>query len=610
MRQSDLGGVPCFYASAPPPPFAATLIFRVGRVDETFRTSGMTHLAEHLLMPTEPPAEFERNARVEVLYAVFWASGLQDEVLRFLTDTCAAIEDPALDRIETERQILETEAAGRSWGPVDGTIAMRFGLNGAGIVGSEEIALAWAGPGDVRDWLRRYLTAGNAVCWMTGRPPAGFRLALPPGGRIDPPDSVALPQVETPAAYDDGPPGQVHLALEGERSTALVAGLNILHDRVWRVLRYERGLAYEIGHSYDPLSAKRAHAVLWVDSLEQNVDSAATALLELFDDLCTNGPKPEELAEEARGARRGLEDVLRMPGILHVSACEELLGREYSPEDLVREKEALQPRDVAEALARARESLLLILPEGARRPSGFSAYPMSSAKRVEGRRFSLKSLPLSKAVRRTALVVGDDGISFEGDDGSVSTVLFDECVGMTRWADGSRTAYGRDGFRVFVDPTAWRGGKDIVRFLDERLPDELVVTMEPDLEEHVERVQHLAGTKLDRRWTVSDELKALPTTLERSEVVLTIAEADRGWRTGLLAVTDQRVLWFYADKADRTLSLARGEISSVRSSPGTRGLASAKVRLVHDDEELEFTGVEPRERASEIEELLSRGGDA
>ena len=83
VQKTDLGGVSCFYGDAPPP-FAATLIFRVGRVDETLRTSGLTHLVEHLVMPAEPPGRYERNARVDGLFAIFWASGRRDEVLEFV----------------------------------------------------------------------------------------------------------------------------------------------------------------------------------------------------------------------------------------------------------------------------------------------------------------------------------------------------------------------------------------------------------------------------------------------------------------------------------------------------------------------------------------------
>lgn len=604
VERTDLGGIPCFYGDAPPP-FGATLIFRVGRVDETLRTSGLTHLVEHLLMPAEPPGDYERNARVEALFAVFWASGRPDEVFEFLTDTCSAIREPPLQRIEIERQILQTEAAGRGYGPIDGTLALRYGAVGPGLVGHDEHALAWVGPDEVTEWITERLTAENAACWMTGRPPSSFELDLPSGERIAPPEPTLIEGLDKPTCFSVGPPGQVAVAMQGERSTALSSTFDIFRSRAWRTLRYEKGFAYEIGDWYEPLSASTSAAVLWLDSLEHNVRQASDGLIELLDDLCTKGPTAEELADDARGARRIHDDPLSIPAQLHYSATETLLGRSYSLEEIVREKEALTPAVAAEALAAAKANMLLVLPEGVEPPEGIGQYPLNASARVEGRRFPAKGLRLYKEVRRTALFLGPAGLSAESANGDLSTVLFAECELILHWSDGSRTLFSRDGFKVHVDPTAWRNGKEIVAALDAELSPDLVVRMERELIDRISEVDSLVKEKLKRRWVVSEELESLPDVLGDDERLLTFAEANRGLRAGLLVVTDRRVLWVYAPKPERLVDVARADVRSVRARKGTPMLTNAKVWVETPDEVVQFTDIVPRERAGEIRDLLA-----
>ena len=609
VQKTDLGGVSCFYGDAPPP-FAATLIFRVGRVDETLRTSGLTHLVEHLVMPAEPPGRYERNARVDGLYAIFWASGQRDEVLEFVGDTCAAIREPPLHRIETERQILQTEAAGRGYGPIDGAMALRYGAIGPGLLGHDEHGLAWVGPEEVSHWIAERLTADNAACWLTGRPPSGFTLDLPSGQLLAPPEPTLIEGVDKPTYFPVGPPGQVAVAMEGERSTALSTAFEILRGRAWRTLRYEKGFAYEIGDWYEPLSASTSAAVLWVDSLEHNARPASEGLLELLDDLCTKGPTAEELADEARGARRALDDPLSISAELHYSATEALLGRSYSLEEIVRKKEALSAVEAAEALAAARANMLLVLPEGVEPPQGISQYPLNASRRVEGRRFRAKGLRLYKEVRGTALLLAPEGLSVESASGDRSTVLFADCELVLHWSDGSRTLFGRDGFKIHVDPTAWRKGNEIVASIDAELSPDLIVRMERELSDRISAVDSLVKEKLKRRWVVSEELDSLPELLEDDERLLTFAEANRGLRAGLLVVTDRRVLWVYAPKPERMLDVARADVRSVRARKGTPLLADAKVWVETPDEVVEFEDIVPRERAGEIRDLLSGGGES
>jgi hypothetical protein len=58
----------------------------------------------------------------------------------------------------------------------------------------------------------------------------------------------------------------------------------------------------------------------------------------------------------------------------------------------------------------------------------------------------------------------------------------------------------------------------------------------------------LADEKLKRRWVVETELSLLPDV--QDEQPLTMAEASRGMRAGLLVVTDRRLLFLFSGLTD------------------------------------------------------------
>ena len=97
-------------------PFVAYLLIRMGRVDETLLTSGLSHLLEHVVLSTEWPGD-EFNATVTPLVTQFWFGGEQAEATDRLTQTLAAISEPPLPRIPRERRFCarrSTDAAGPS----------------------------------------------------------------------------------------------------------------------------------------------------------------------------------------------------------------------------------------------------------------------------------------------------------------------------------------------------------------------------------------------------------------------------------------------------------------------------------------------------------------
>ena len=145
VRRTDIDGVPVFWTESSMP-FVAYLLIRMGRVDETLLTSGLSHLLEHVVLSTEWPDD-EFNATVTPLVTQFWFGGEQAAATDRLMQTLAAISEPPLPRIPREREILRTEAYGRGRSEFGTHSALRFGPLGIGL---SDFPRARSAAGDLR----------------------------------------------------------------------------------------------------------------------------------------------------------------------------------------------------------------------------------------------------------------------------------------------------------------------------------------------------------------------------------------------------------------------------------------------------------------------------
>jgi hypothetical protein len=599
IERTEVAGIPCFWGEAPPP-FTATLVFRVGRADETLATSGITHICEHLLMPAAPPRDLDRNARVEDSFAVFWATGNERRVLRFLEDTAALIASPPVERIATERKILQAEAASRGVHSVNAAMALRFGARAHGLAGYDEYGLNSVGPDEAREWIGRYFTRPNAGLWMTGRPPRDFRPELPDGSRVAPVKPEPLADVSFPSAFVGGPDDTVVASFLSPRSPAFSAAYTVLVDRAWKRIRYEQGLAYDVGDWYEQLTGKVSASTLWIESLEENTQPVRNALLGILEDLAESGASEEELAENLGTYRETVSDPTELPSSLHFSAVEHLFGEPFvDAAEWLRRRREVTSEATAAAIRPALESLLLILPEDSDVPQGFTEYPRFSPAAVQG----VVHRPRARLgpERKLRLVLGEEGISILLADGDKLTVRWSELAACVHWPDGTRTLWGLDGYSVYVDGTAFRKKERIVERIDERVPPELVVVMEPELTEKAQRVERAASEKLGRRWVVADELDLLADELEDGEEILTLAEGSQGLRAGLLVLTDRRLLWLYKMFAEKRIELALADVESVEAR---RKFMETTVEVVARGETHKFEEIAPKDRAAELEALL------
>ena len=578
-------------------PFVAVLSFRVGRADETLVTGGLTHLVEHIAIPIDELHGLDVNGSVGPTTTVFWASGEPESALEFIESVAASLSSLPLERFETERSILQTEAAGGGTGTVGHAFMLRYGARGYGLVGHDQYGLNHLTADHVAAWAAERFTRENAVLWLTDKPPRDLRLPLPSGGRrIPAPDPAPISEVEFPAVYDRA--DAIALTCVAPRSTALVAAAAIAHRRLRRRLRYEEGRSYSVDALYDPLTASLAHLMFTADLLSTHAEPVRDGLIETLTELARVGPTKDELDREVVQAGRDLAD-RHNTGSLHFMATNELLEAPLlDPSDLVREWEALAPSDVAAALTNALESALLIVPfdTGGEVP-GFAHYPVSSTKTVSGKRYFTGRLRRKKD---SQLVAGHEGVRFVFGEES-STVLFDECEALVRRGDGTRALWSTDGFFVYIDPAVWRHGHELAELVDERVPEDRWVPMDPEHDARLETVARASSEgKLKRGWMTSSELDLLPHVLKHDEELLLASRADRGWKAGVLAVTNRRLLFLFLDEL--VLELPIGSIEDV-STKGWRWINGQKLIVRTGDVTYKFSEIK-KELLERFAELL------
>jgi predicted Zn-dependent peptidase len=71
--RTELDGLPVIWADVPGH-FTGALAFRVGRSDETLATGGLSHLVEHLALPTDRRRSVDFNGSVDGIETAFGAT--------------------------------------------------------------------------------------------------------------------------------------------------------------------------------------------------------------------------------------------------------------------------------------------------------------------------------------------------------------------------------------------------------------------------------------------------------------------------------------------------------------------------------------------------------
>ena len=597
---TEVDGVPCFWADAAGP-CSGGLLFRVGRGDELLSNGGLTALVERLALLDLGPRRYDYRGQVTPTTTAFYATGDVADVAAFLTHVARALHALPLDAVDSERRTLAIEEERAGPDAAARMLMMRFGAVGHGLPFYDQLGLRWLRGDHVDAWARQWFTRGNAALWMTKPPPPELRLPLTDGPRMRPPEPRTMPGLDLPAYAASGRDG-VAATMVARPSAAIRMAARTAADRAHALLRVERELPCDVSAWQFPLTAGLSHRSLAVDCPQEHAAAAVEAVVRAYEGVAADGPTQEEL----HAAREAVVDALRdedaTAGALDAMAVNDLLGapRRWK-EDLAREADAVTVAEAAGALREALATQLIAGPAAVPNPAErLHDYPWFSRERVEGR--ELRPARRGAAVR---VVVGSDGVSHAAKDSEqVSTVRFADLAAALQESDGSLTLIGRDGAIVPLDPQAFKGAGEVVSDLERRLPPEVIVPPRDAISgRRGGAVDAIAGRKLRERRLVEAELRLLSDRLDHDEPIVTMAEATIGFKPGLLALTDRRVMWLgQGDREAVHRELPYGDVVDVRMSRYPKDV----VTLRSAAGETAFSRIRPKERGPEIVEEVQR----
>jgi predicted Zn-dependent peptidase len=449
----------------------AGLLFRVGRADETLATSGITHLVEHLALHRHGLSDLHYNGATANTYTHFHVTGTPADVVEYLNGVCAALRDLPMDRLETEKEILRTEADGRHHGPGRAPALWRYGSRSYGLAGYAEAGLHRLTADDVRTWARTRFTTENAVLWLTADTvPEGLDLSLPRGEWYPTPEATsALPA--TPAWFP-GDDGGIVLTSVVPRSTEANLFAEVLGKELFRELRQKGGYSYTATADYSPRDGSHATVIAYADSLPQKQDALVGAFVDVLAKLRAGRIEQADLDAVRATALTRFDMPEHAAAALPAHAMNLLVGHpNLTSAEARAELGAVTVGDLHRVAREVWADALVQVPARGLDWAGLTAAPAQSPDIFTGRRYS------SLEDERSGLLVGRDGISLVTPHTRTS-VRYAECSLMQVYPDGARSLVGHDGFQLVVEPTLY-GISDAELAPLDAVPADAVVRMPP-----------------------------------------------------------------------------------------------------------------------------------
>ncbi|WP_104168353.1 insulinase family protein [Arthrobacter sp. SX1312] len=476
LNRAEVDGIPVFWVEGPPP-LSAELVFRVGVRDESLVTSGITHLAEHLVMAGAPSPRYDHNATVELSFTSFEATGRPEQVIAFLGDICASIRTPDVSSLDIEKKVLVAEASSVVEPAVAEHLLRRYGLSSLGLAGVDQPALNSIDDSAVIAAISKYFTSGNAALALTGPPPPGLSLVLPPGEAQPPRAARPIASLPTPLWFElGGPPLALSFEFESgselARNSASVIA-QVACQRALDLLRRKRGIIYDVGHHVLEAGRGRGVVCLTADPRKEDAELALRELRSILDDLSSHGPDELEL----RQLTDDITDFAADPRSAAVAATDAarryLLGEQLiSPEQMVTDTAAVTRQSAQNALSLLDLTLMVGMPEGTstsdpslRMLGGENHEPVSGRSFKRSLRGSFQGVP-SKA----RLVVGDDGVSLV--DQAVTTIFWDDVRGLEYTPYGI-ALHGVDAVSLELQQSWFARGHEALALIEDRVDSAL-----------------------------------------------------------------------------------------------------------------------------------------
>jgi zinc protease len=612
VRREERDGVRTLWIEQPGP-LQATLMFRVGRADETLRTHGTSHVVEHLALWRERERTHAYNGWVSDTITGFWASGTADQICAFLSEVCAALRALPADRLHVERRVLSAESAGSVGGPFDLHRSLRFGPSAYGLAHYYEFGIDWLAGDAVQRWADEWFTAENAVLALTGPPPDGLSLALAHGERRSPPPPREVDGLVLPARTEGGS-GGVSLTAMGNRSAALHCGFNTWIDRAVARLRRLEGMSYAPAGAYDVLDGRRVSLFVTADCRRGDVPTAERLLLSIADELAGAGPTADELADNVRKLEEWVSHPDALASRLDWHARDELHGVDaMSAAGLLAERRRVTSEDVARAMSEPLTSLLVV---GALFPEGSDQQRLPRLDRGDppaqrGRTF--RSTAQWRAFKVDMTVdLGDEGITYRqrytqkhlpGEQST--TVLFADLVAGVEMPSGALTLVSRWGIELTLHTERLERGDELFARLEQELGEDRLIPLSEVQRRVVEEVHE--ALSFGQRGALGGEIDRLPAILGEREAIRLMATAkrrnDRGEKeSGLVVVTDLRALYMFAGPGNTDIR----EFPRRASIATTSGVLRKKLVIEHERVHVELTEFEPSDALQATYDLMSQ----
>jgi zinc protease len=411
------------------------------------------------------------NGQVDAVTTTFLRRGRPEELAEFFRAVCASLRKLPTERLESEKQVLRTEADRRTPGTADVLLSKRYGADTYGLSSYPEYGINAVQAPDLTAWASRHFTRGNAALWVAGGPPPGGLTLDLPDGLAAPAPQPASPPPLTPA-YANAPVRGVAWSALVDRSVAAQTYAAILDRRLRRELRHEQALAYSPSVTYALRDQQMAHVIAVVDGLPEVRALLVAAVIREIERLEENDVSEDELRSAIESLRSNADTSRGAIQWVTRAARNAIMGRPTL--SVAAWKEALSAVSAAQVREVGREALassLFVLPPRSLPHRQFTWLSGYSDTAVAGRAIRSADSPLDPA----RLVVGADGVSLVRAR-ATTTVRAGECAALLQWPDGARQFIGRDGATIRVEPTLWRL-KNQARQLDVMVPADRLVTM-------------------------------------------------------------------------------------------------------------------------------------
>ncbi|WP_308488083.1 insulinase family protein [Microbacterium sp. ASV81] len=445
FRVGDVDGIPVVHGTVAGGDVFCALIFRVGFADETFATSGITHLIEHLALFGLDDPDVHANGQTQDYLTIFHFQGPLSAASRFLTNVASALRSLPMIRLDHEKEVLRTEWQGRAGHPALHQALERYGVRGPGLANAGEIGLHTIGDDDVRSWAARYFTRNNAIAVLTADAlPDDLSIDLPRGD-LRPIGPRTFAASELPGFFIGSQSG-VLLDAEVPRSTAASFVAGIIQRILFRRLRTEQGISYHVAAEYAPIDADSARISITADVRPEHRDELVAGILQALSDL-RGGVIDDADIEAERSRRLHAYDSDVSPGELVGMAVTAIQGRRLATiDELKQELRAVSRDDLIAASVQFWSGLLAQLPIEPPAEFGLTQTLQSSLESAYGEVHRLRN------GSGEVLFVSPTGVSMEHRDGRLIAARYEETVGLLKYPDGGRRLVTADGFLVSIEP--------------------------------------------------------------------------------------------------------------------------------------------------------------